>query len=243
VKEARDRLVVALDVDDADRARVLVQSLRGRVGLFKVGLELFTLAGPELVRELTAAGEGVFLDLKLHDIPNTVRGAAAQAARLGARMITVHALGGAAMIAAAVEGARTGAGERGGTPPVVLAVTVLTSLDRGDLDSIGLHESPEEAVPRLAALAQAAGADGVVASPREVPVVRARCGQDLVVLTPGIRPAGESSHDQKRTLTPAEAVAAGADYIVVGRPITRAPDPAGRAAAIVASLDGRGPRA
>jgi orotidine-5'-phosphate decarboxylase len=241
--EARERLVVALDVDSPDKARVLVRCLKEHVGIFKVGLELFTLGGPELVREIVAAGGQVFLDLKLHDIPNTVARAAAQAAGLGVRFFTVHAAGGAAMIAAAVRGAREEA-ERLSTPaPKVFAVTVLTSLDRSDLEAVGLQGSPEEAVLRLAGLAREAGADGVVASPREVAAVRERLGRELLVLTPGIRPEGEATDDQKRTMSPAEAVRAGADFIVVGRPIIRADAPAARAAAIVASLNGGGPGA
>jgi orotidine-5'-phosphate decarboxylase len=241
--EARERLVVALDVDSPDKARVLVRCLKEHVGIFKVGLELFTLGGPNLVREIVEAGGRVFLDLKLHDIPNTVARAAAQATGLGVSLFTVHAAGGPAMIAAAVRGAREEAERVSGPLPRVFAVTVLTSLDRSDLEAIGMQGSPEEAVLRLAGLAKEAGADGVVASPREVAAVRSCLGRELLVLTPGIRPEGEASDDQKRTMSPAEAVRAGADYIVVGRPIIRAEAPAARAAAIVASLNGGGPRA
>jgi orotidine-5'-phosphate decarboxylase len=238
--EPRERLVVALDVDDVDRARVLVRALRGRVGLFKVGLELFTLAGPDFAREVASSGGGVFLDLKLHDIPNTVEGAARRAAALGVRMLTVHAQGGRAMIEAAVRGAREEAARLGASPPLVLAVTVLTSLDGEDLAATGLAGPPAAAVERLAGLALSAGADGLVASPLEVGALRERFGPEPILLTPGIRPAGSAADDQKRTLSPREALAAGADYLVVGRPITRADDPAARAAAIVASLDGHG---
>jgi orotidine-5'-phosphate decarboxylase len=238
--ESHERLVVALDVDNPDTAKALVHALRGRVGVFKVGLELFTLGGPGLVREIVSAGGKVFLDLKLHDIPNTVARAAVQVARLGVRMLTVHAQGGSAMIAAAAEAVRGEAARLGTPAPSVLAVTVLTSLGPDDLRSMGAGDSPEKAVLRLAALAREAGADGVVASPREVVALRERLGRDLLVVTPGVRPEGEDRGDQKRTMTPAEAIAAGADYIVLGRPVIRADDPAARASAIAASLNGGG---
>jgi len=201
------------------------------VGPFKIGLELFTAEGPALIRSFIQHGAPVFLDLKLHDIPNTVRGAARSAARLGARMITVHASGGRAMMQAALEGAQEGAG--GAEAPLVLGVTVLTSLADDDLISIGWNEPAGAAVTRLARLAQAAGLGGVVASPREAAAIRLACGASFVMVTPGIRPARAAVDDQARAATPEAAICAGADFLVVGRPITQAPDPADAADAIV----------
>lgn len=218
--------VVALDVPGASEARALVERLPPGTW-YKVGLELFVSEGPGLVREIVAAGHPVFLDLKLHDIPNTAAGAARSAARLGARLLTVHAAGGREMIAAAVEAAREVAGppSEGGT--AVLAVTVLTSLDDASLSEMaGAEVGAEEAVGRLAVLAREAGADGVVASVAECSAVKALCGEDFLVATPGIRLAGGAAHDQKRVATPAQAAAAGADYLVVGRAVRGADDPA-----------------
>lgn len=217
--------VVALDVPGAAEARALVRRLPPDTW-YKVGLELFVAEGPDLVRELTAAGRSVFLDLKIHDIPNTAAGAARSAARLGARLLTVHAAGGREMIAAAVEAAREESGppSEGGT--AVLAVTVLTSLDDELLSEMaGTEVSAEEAVGRLAVLAREAGAHGVVASVAECSAVKALCGEDFLVATPGIRLAGGAAHDQKRVATPAEAAEAGADYLVVGRAVREADDP------------------
>ena len=227
----QDRLIVALDVPDAAGARALVAALSGSVGLFKVGSQLFTAAGPELVRELVGRGEKVFLDLKYHDIPNTVASAVSGACRLGVSLVDVHALGGRAMLEAAV-GALPALGSR------LLAITVLTSHDASSLEQLGLGGGLEESVRRLALLAQDAGVDGVVASPHEVSLIREACGPDFLIVTPGIRPAGGERHDQARAATPAAALAVGADYVVVGRPITQAPDPAAAAAAIVAELEG-----
>lgn len=229
---AAERLIVALDLDDADVAAALARTLAGSVGLVKVGLELFVAAGPAGVARVAEAGVPVFLDLKLHDIPNTVAGAVRSAARLGAAMLTLHAAGGAAMIAAAREAAETAAGPR----PLLLVVTVLTSLEGPDLDAIGLAGPAEAAVRRLARLALAAGADGLVCSPREVAALRAAFGPDPILVVPGIRPAGSPVDDQRRTMTPAEAVAAGADWLVIGRPITRTLDPLAAARAIATSL-------
>jgi orotidine-5'-phosphate decarboxylase len=228
--EPRDRLIVALDLPGADDARRLVDALGGRVGLFKVGSQLFTAAGPGFVRELVARGEKVFLDLKYHDIPNTVANAVASASHLGVSLIDVHALGGGAMIEAAV-GALPAMGTR------LLAITVLTSHQEEHLGEVGLSGPIPDAVRRLALLAQSAGADGVVASPQEVALIRAACGPDFLIVTPGIRPAGARAGDQARLATPAAAVSAGATYIVVGRPITEAADPAAAAAAIVAEIE------
>ncbi len=228
--KARDRLIVALDVPKADAARVLVDRLSGRVGLFKVGNQLFTAAGPELVREIVGRGEKVFLDLKYHDIPNTVAGAVASASRLGVSLVDVHGLGGRAMMEAAV-GALPAMGTR------LLAITILTSHDDETLDEIGVNGSVVESVRRLAELAKDAGTDGVVASPQEVGMIREACGRDFLIVTPGIRPAGAAPGDQARPATPAAALSAGADYLVVGRPITEAADPGAAADAIVAEME------
>ena len=230
------RLVVALDTASREQALAWARSLSGRVGLVKVGLELFTAAGPALVEELAGLGVPVFLDLKLHDIPNTVERAARTCARLGVRLLTVHATGGAAMLAAAAAGAAAAAsaGER----PRVLAVTVLTSLDDAALDALGIPGGAAARVLAWADLARRSGCDGVVCSPHELAALRGRLGADFVLLAPGIRPTGAEIGDQRRVATPAAAVAAGADYIVVGRPITAAPDPVAAAEAIVAELTG-----
>jgi orotidine-5'-phosphate decarboxylase len=226
----RERLIVALDVPGAEPARALVSQLAGRVGMFKVGHQLFTAAGPALVRELSGAGHGVFLDLKYHDIPNTVEHAVAAAATLGCRLVNVHALGGRAMIAGAAK-ACSGSGAK------LLAVTVLTSHDAASLREIGLPMAIPDAVRHLARLARDAGADGVVASPEEIALIRAECGPGFLVVTPGIRPAGASRDDQARAATPTAALRAGADYLVVGRPITAGADPAAAADAIAAELE------
>jgi orotidine-5'-phosphate decarboxylase len=228
----RDRLIVALDVQDATTARAMVDQLAGHVGMFKIGSQIFTAAGPDFVREVIARGEKVFLDLKFHDIPNTVAGAVSSAGQLGVSLVDVHALGGKEMLEAAV-GALPAMGIR------LLAITILTSHDEETLGSIGVSGSVADSVRRLAVLAKGAGADGVVASPQEVALVREACGKDFLIVTPGIRPAGSSRGDQARTATPAAAVAAGADYIVVGRPILEATHPAAAADAIVRELTGR----
>jgi len=231
-----EKLIVALDVPDSDQALHLADQLRGHAGVFKVGLELFSAQGPVLVRELVQRGARVFLDLKLHDIPNTVRGAARELARLGVSMMTVHASGGRAMMQAALEGARAGAGA--GPTPLVLGVTALTSLAEGDLADIGWHEPSEAVVLRLASLAQAAGLGGVVASPREAVSIRRNCGPGFAIVTPGIRPEDASRDDQARASTPEAAIRAGADFLVVGRPITQAADPVAAARAIVSQIEG-----
>jgi len=236
---AHERLFVALDTPDPGRAKELAAALAGEVGGFKVGLELFTRAGPALVEELVGNAFEVFVDLKLHDIPNTVAGAAAQIARLGAAFFTVHACGGPAMIRAAADASAAVAAEAGRPAPTVLAVTVLTSHDDGELDRIGLAGPCAAAVLRLAELARDAGAGGVVCSPLEVSAVRERFpGGTLVV--PGIRPAGDrpAGDDQSRVATPRQAVLAGADRLVIGRPITRAADPLAAAREIAAEIDG-----
>jgi orotidine-5'-phosphate decarboxylase len=234
-EEAVRRLVVALDTPSGEQALAWARSLAGRIGMVKVGLELFTAAGPALVEEIASLGVPVFLDLKLHDIPNTVEHAARNCARLGVRLLTVHAGGGAAMLAAAAGGAAAGgSGER----PRVLAVTVLTSLDDAALDELGIPGGAVARVLAWAELARRAGCDGVVCSPHELAELRRRLGGGFVLLAPGIRPAGAAAGDQRRVATPAAAIVAGADYIVVGRPITAAPDPVAAAEAIVAEMTG-----
>lgn len=224
-----ERLIVALDVPTTDRARQLVDALSGAVGMFKVGNQLFTAAGPDFVRELVARGERVFLDLKFHDIPNTVASAVATAGQLGVSLIDVHGLGGSAMMAAAA-GALPAMGCR------LLAITILTSHDESSLGELGMDGALTDSVERLARLAKDAGVDGVVASPQEVAIIRAACGEGFLIVTPGIRPAGAAHGDQARLATPAAARRAGADYLVVGRPITQADDPRAAADAIVAEM-------
>lgn len=244
--QARGKLIVALDFPHAQDALKAAEKLRGHVGVFKVGFELFSAEGPAIVRDLVAAGNKVFLDLKFNDIPNTVKSAARETAKLGASMFTVHANGGRKMMEAALEGARLGAENAGKQRPLILAVTVLTSLGAEDLAAIGFGGSPEETVVRLAKLAQAAGVDGVVASPMEISAIRKSCGAQFVIVTPGIRPAlapdGANAtqaklDDQARIATPGSAIGAGADYLVVGRPITQAPEPSTAADAVVGEME------
>ena len=229
--EAVRRLGVALDTSDRGEVVRLAKLLQGRVGTVKLGLEAFTASGPDLVREISDLGTPVFLDLKLHDIPNTVERAARNAARLGVAMLTVHASGGEAMLKAAVAGAS--AAER---PPLVLAVTVLTSLDDAALVELGIPGGAAQRVSAWAQLARRSGCGGVVCSPREAAAVRALVGSGFLLVTPGIRPAGEAAGDQRRVATPASAVAAGADILVIGRPITASPNPASAAETILAEL-------
>lgn len=234
---AHEQLIAALDVESADAGARLAETLRGRVGMFKVGSEVFTAEGPLLARHLIASGHQVFLDLKFHDIPNTVKCAAREAAALGVNIFDVHALGGRAMMQAALEGARAGAAFSGFRRPLVVAVTVLTSMSGPDLDELGVRGGPDETVVRLAKLAQAAGLDGVVASAREIESIRRACGPQFTIITPGIRMPASASHDQSRVATPASAIQAGANYLVVGRPITQAPDPVAAAQNIVTEME------
>jgi orotidine-5'-phosphate decarboxylase len=228
---ARDRLIVALDVSNAAEAQKLVQSIGDAASIYKIGKQLFTAEGPALVRDLVGSGRKIFLDLKYHDIPNTVASAVRSAADLNVAMLTVHAFGGSKMLRAAAEAA-----EQSSSKPLVLAVTVLTSMADEDLHEIGIAGSAQEQVLKLAKLAQRAGVGGLVASPNELQALRTAIGQEMKIVTPGVRPAGSEKGDQARVATPAEAIANGADYIVVGRPITAAPDPAKAAAAILAEI-------
>jgi orotidine-5'-phosphate decarboxylase len=231
LEQARQRLIVALDVPDATAAVALVKRLEGTCNWFKVGLELFVAAGPAVLEPIIAGGHSVFLDLKLHDIPNTVAGAVRSAASLGARMLTVHAAGGPAMLTAARE-ALTGLAN----PPELLAVTVLTSMDSAQLGATGIKRSPGEQVATLAKMALGTGVRGFVCSPQEVALMRGLTGPDGVLVIPGIRPAGAAFGDQKRVASPAEALRQGASYLVVGRPITQAADPAEAASLILSEM-------
>jgi len=234
--KAKERLIFALDVDSLAEACSWVERLHGQVGVFKVGKQLFTRCGPEVVRTIRARGGEVFLDLKYHDIPNTVAMAGVEALRLGVRMFNVHALGGAEMMAKLVS--EVDKRTPRGTPerPLLLAVTILTSSSDATLKAVGIDRPVTEMVPRLAKLAKDAGMDGVVASPQEVGLIRQVCGADFAIVTPGVRPATASLDDQQRVMTPGEALRAGADYLVIGRPISAAPDPAAAASAILAEM-------
>ncbi|MDH3473592.1 MAG: orotidine-5'-phosphate decarboxylase [Rhodospirillales bacterium] len=233
--DPRERIFVALDTADMARAAALARAFAGHVGGVKIGKEFFTAQGPDGVRAV-AGGERLFLDLKFHDIPNTVAGAVRAACHLRPALLNVHASGGAAMMQAAAEAAREAAEDMEVERPLVLGVTVLTSLDDDDLAAVGQRGPAREQVVRLARLAQASGLDGVVCSPREIAALRKACGPGFVLLVPGIRPAWAAKGDQKRTMTPAEALAAGADYLVIGRPITTAEDPTAAARRIVEDL-------
>lgn len=231
IARARQRLIVALDVSDAASAKRLVAELDGTCTWFKVGLELFVAAGPSIIEPIIARGHNVFLDLKLHDIPNTVAGAVRSAATLGVRMLTLHAGGGPAMLSAAKD-ALSGHSN----PPELLAVTVLTSMDAGQLHATGVGRLPSSQVELLAKMGMEAGIRGFVCSPQEVGALRSLTGPEGVLVIPGIRPAGAAIGDQKRIAGPAEALRLGASYLVVGRPITLAPSPAEAATAILKEM-------
>jgi len=229
--DPRQRLIVALDVSSSAAAGKIVAAVGDSAHAYKVGMQLYTAEGPAVVRELVGSGRRVFLDLKYHDIPNTVGAAVREAAQLGVSMLTVHASGGAKMLRAAAQAAQA-------TNPslLLLAATVLTSLDDADLNMLGLRGGVLDQALRLAALALSNGCQGIVASAQEASALREEFGRDFTVVTPGVRPAGSGADDQARVVTPAEAIAAGASYIVVGRPITEAPDPAAEARAILGQL-------
>lgn len=229
-EQAREKIIFALDIDRSAEVDRWADLLAGHVGMFKVGKQLFTAGGPATVERVKARGIDVFLDLKYHDIPNTVAMAGIEAARLGAKLFNVHALGGYDMMAKTAEEVGKTAGSEG---TKILAVTILTSSTEQTLRDVGIDRSVSEMVVRLAMLAKKAGIDGVVASPQEVGIIREACGSDFLVVTPGVRPASAAADDQKRIMTPGEAIAAGADYLVIGRPISAAPDPVVACQAII----------
>lgn len=232
--QASDRIILALDVGTEDDALKLVRQLTGHVGAFKVGMELLTATGSNIVRQIQDLGSNVFVDLKYHDIPNTAAGAARVLARLGCFMFTVHASGGGAMMQAVADAVRIEASEAGKMPPITLAVTVLTSIDQQQLETDLMIPgmSVGEVALKFARTAQRAGIDGVICSPHEIEAIRAAFGPEFKIVTPGIRPAWFGADDQRRIMTPSQAVKLGADYIVIGRPITASPDPAAAARAI-----------
>ena len=239
---AESPVFAAIDTQDLARAAALARDLSGTVGGLKIGKEFFTTHGPDGVRA-AIAGERLFLDLKFHDIPNTVAGAVRAAVHLRPFMLTVHASGGPAMLAAAAEAAREAAEDAGVARPLILAVTVLTSLDDTDLAAIGQRAPASEQVKRLALLARDSGCDGAICSPHEIAALRTACGPDFKLVVPGIRPAWAAAGDQKRVMTPAEALAAGADYLVIGRPINAAEQPLAAARRIAAELEDMEPGA
>jgi orotidine-5'-phosphate decarboxylase len=236
----RDRLIVALDVDSLEQAKQLVQLLAGEVGMFKIGKQLFTHAGPQAVQLIQNLGGEIFLDLKFHDIPNTVAKASIEATRLGVKMFNVHASGSLEMMRTTVKEVERVCRQEKLRRPIMLAVTVLTSLNQDDLQRVGVEHEVADQVVRLALLTKRAAMDGVVASPHEVADIRAACGRRFVIVTPGIRPADGKANDQQRVMTPSEAVCAGVDYIVVGRPILEAGDPVDAARRIVADMERAG---
>ena len=234
---AKNKLIVALDVDSAAHALDLFETLRDVVGMFKIGSQLFTAAGPDIVRQIVARGGRVFLDLKFHDIPNTVAAAGVEATRLGVSIFNVHASGGAEMMKRTAAAVAEIANREALTRPEVIAVTLLTSLDQKSLELIGVKDELSSMVARLARSAADCGLDGVVSSPREIRLIRETISQEFLIVTPGIRSSNDANDDQKRTLTATEAIRAGADYLVVGRPILNAEDPVAAAERVVAEID------
>ena len=233
----RERLILALDVDDLERVKALVSLLDSKVGMFKVGKQLFTHAGPQAVKLIQSMGGEVFLDLKFHDIPNTVAKAAIEATRLGVKMFNVHASGSLEMMRLTVREVSRVCRQEGLRRPIMLAVTVLTSLNKSDLQRVGVDGEVADQVIRLALLTRQAGMDGVVASPQEVAPIRAACGSRFIIVSPGVRPQRAKRNDQRRVMTPEEAIRAGADYIVVGRPIMEAKDPMRAAQEIITEME------
>ena len=233
-EEARNKIIFALDVHGLDDIERWADTLAGKVGMFKVGKELFTSCGPAAVKAVQRMGGRVFLDLKYHDIPNTVASAMLEAARLGVQLANLHALGGAEMMEAAASAVRREFGDT--QRPRLLAVTILTSSTVETLRQVGIEHSVQDMVVRLARLAKESGMDGVVASPLEIGLIREACGPDFLIVTPGVRPTFAAVDDQKRIMTPAEAVSSGADYLVIGRPIAKAANPAQAAERIAAEI-------
>ena len=236
MNDAKRKLIFALDVDNLDAARSWVEQLQGQVGLFKIGKQLFTKCGPEVVNLVQDGGGDVFLDLKYHDIPNTVAMAGLEALRLGVKMFNVHALGGYEMMAKLVSEVDKVCPRGNPDRPVLLAVTILTSSNQETLRGVGIDRPVEVMVPKLAKLAKDAGMDGVVASPKEVGLIREACGENFSIVTPGVRPSFASQDDQKRVMTPGDALRSGADYLVIGRPISAAEDPAAAARMILEEM-------
>ena len=238
MRAAKDKLIVALDVGSASRALDLFGELRDISGMFKIGSQLFTAAGPDIVRQIISQGGRIFLDLKFHDIPNTVAAAGVEATRLGVSIFNVHASGGAEMLKRTTAAVNEVSVKEGLAKPKVIAVTLLTSIDQNSLARIGILDDPRSVVSSWSQLAADCGLDGVVASPQEIEIIRAAVDKpDFVIVTPGIRPAGDAADDQRRVRTAAEAIRAGADYLVVGRPILNAADPAAAAKRIVGEID------
>jgi len=239
LKTAKDKLIVALDVDSADRALDLFDALRDVVGMFKIGSQLFTAAGPDIVRRIVTKGGRVFLDLKFHDIPNTVAAAGVEATRLNVSIFNVHASGGAEMMKRTADAVSETAEREGLPKPKVIAVTLLTSLDDEGLKQIGISSAARTVVPNLARVTATCGLDGVVASPQEIQIIRDTVpSPDFIIVTPGIRPDSVTTDDQRRVMTAAEAIRAGADYLVVGRPILKAVNPVAAATSLVAEIEG-----
>lgn len=225
MSDPKEKIIFALDVEHFREAQQWVNLLRDRVGLFKVGKQLFTHTGPKVIDMIRQKGQKVFLDLKFHDIPNTVSKAGEEATKLNVTMFNLHALGGYEMMRKTVEGSRATAKAQSIPKPIILAVTLLTSMDENTLKEVGVQGPLLEEVGRLAQLSLKAGVNGVVASPQEIGIIRERCGKNFLIVTPGIRLPSDRKNDQKRTLSPKEAIHAGADYLVIGRPIKEAKDP------------------